>query len=91
MNPTDPNFVHPINGGAAFPVTHSWRSDNTNGFKGAGAPGMTLTDYFAVRVAAVLLEIDPDEDDSVIASQSYDFAEALVAEKNKRVYPRRHE
>jgi hypothetical protein len=91
MKPTDPNFVPAPNGGAAFPITHSWRNDNAGGFKGAGAPGMTLLDYFAGQVATALLQHDPEVEDEIIAEQAYDLAQAMVAEKIRRIAPRHQE
>ena len=84
----DPNFTPAPNGGAAFPITHSWRTDNAGGFKGAGAPGMTLLDHFAGKFAAALLMHDFEVEDEEIAEQAYDLAQAMVAEKNRRAAPR---
>ena len=70
-------------GWPAFPIT----VDNSERLK--GAPGMTLLDYFASAAMQGLLasysaDAEIDGLEPRIASQSYDMADAMIAERSKR-------
>jgi|JI10StandDraft_1071094.scaffolds.fasta_scaffold42607_8 hypothetical protein len=71
-------------GGPAFPVPAE-QSENTN----FATPGMTLLDYFAAAAMQGLLasysaDAEIDGLEPRIASQSYDMADAMIAERSKR-------
>jgi hypothetical protein len=71
-----------LTGGSAFP---------NEGFNGWGSPesGMTLRDYFAAKAMQALITSRHTNyengwyDEDVVASSSYNMAEAMLAERNK--------
>ena len=71
------------NGGPAFPV-------NTENKHEAGAcfphEGMTLRDYFAAKAMQGMItgtHMWADHEDEDLARSAYDFADAMIAERNK--------
>jgi hypothetical protein len=71
-------------GGAAFP--RSFHPDYKYGESESVASGMTLRDYFAARIAPALISVFAREDISPThcAVMSYEMADAMIAERNKR-------
>jgi hypothetical protein len=70
-------------GGPAFPTDHSKDSTYTD-IRG----GMTLLDYFAGHALPVIIDGyrgEPVGGPSAIAGAAYDFATAMIAERERRL------
>ena len=65
------------NGGPAFPVVPT---SVRSGEWGYAYPGMTLRDWFAGMALAGMLA---NSDTHITAATAYDFADAMIAERNK--------
>lgn len=66
-------------GGAAFPILDNFSTPH-DGRLTCVDSGMTLRDYFAGQVLTALIENEP----KVVAVVAYDFADAMLAEREKR-------
>jgi aminopeptidase N len=64
-----------INGGSAFPTSHS--KDYPNEIVG----GMTLRDYFAAKAMAAYIAANPENADVRLADIAYVTADAMIAER----------
>lgn len=77
-------------GGAAFPVIEKQYEDHRDGgFFYEGTAGMTLRDYFAAKVMAVIAADQikqgntEKEDGELCASAAYKLADCMIAERTK--------
>lgn len=82
-------FKGPDDGGPAFPIQTKVVDDGIlQVVVQAGAPGMSLRDYFAAQAVAGFLagkghELASDEDGPFIAMYAYEIADAMLAERKK--------
>lgn len=67
-------------GGPAFPRPATEGNEDAQ-------EGMSLRDYFAAQVAAVLAPSAPARTAAGVAKDAYDLAEALLAERHRRFGP----
>lgn len=68
---------HSHDGGPAFPRPATEGNED-------GQDGMSLRDYFAAQVAAMLAPSAPARTVATVAKEAYDLADALLAEKHRR-------
>jgi len=71
-------------GGAAFPseyrIVAEDQTSPVKGYKAVGAQGMDLRDYFAGQAMCGILA---NYETNRLAEKSYEYADALIAERNK--------
>lgn len=98
MKPEAMNVVK--DGGAAFPQVSEWKADSSGaacntGYKvTASTNGMSLRDYFAAKAMQVIYtadiewntaaKINPHEPHRQIAFWSYQLADAMLAERERK-------
>ena len=69
-------------GGPAFP-RDTQLEIHLNEFQSAGSPGMSLRDYFAGQALRELRMSDPAYDWQKLARRAYEYADAMLAEREK--------
>jgi hypothetical protein len=69
-------------GGPAFPVRTGLSKHPVMGHVFDGTDGMSLRDYFAGQALPSLTE--NDRDPQVVAEEAYDYADAMIAERERR-------
>ena len=70
--PITPDFIRTVTGGPAFPNNHPTQQ---------GVPGMTLRDWFAGKV---LVTACSDEGPETAAILAYEYADAMLAQREKQ-------
>ena len=75
-------------GGSAFPGLSTDYKSYTNAYEfGMSYEGMTLRDYFAAKAMqsgiAIIGKVPPRNVFEEVAKTSYQFADAMIAERNK--------
>jgi hypothetical protein len=71
------------NGGPAFPREDYQANGYDIGFDRLGQEGMSLRDYFAAKAMASMCQVLGGHDPRSAASQAYEYADAMLAERNK--------